>query len=229
MVYMKYSVVIPVFNEAKVLRLLYQELKQVMDALGDSYELIFISDGSKDESLSIMEQLQSGNSNIVIINFKNNLGQTKALQAGFEKACGEIVITLDADMQNDPADIPALLQRLKQGYDLVCGWRRNRRDTFWKRVFSRAGNICQRLLLRAPVHDISCTLKVLRRNCIKQLKIERNGLQSFIPFILHQKGYRISEVVVHHRPRMAGHSKYSLLSQIFEVLGAFFYLRSRLS
>ena len=178
---MRYSVVISLFNEAETLEALYQELKKVMDDLGNSYELIFINDGSKDESLSVLQKLQLTDNNIKIINFKNNLGPAKALQAGFDRALGEIIVSLDADMQNDPTDIPVLLQRLNQGYDLVCGWRRNRQDVVLKRILSSIGNSCQRLLLHTPVHDICCGLRAYRRVCVKGLGLNGKGMQCFIP------------------------------------------------
>ncbi len=219
---LKYSVVIPVYNEAENIAPLYQRLKKTMDGLKNNYEIIFVNDGSSDKSSQALNALGD---QAQIIELKSNQGQAQALQAGFDRAQGEVIVTMDADLQDNPEDIALLVERLNQGYELVCGWRRKRQDKILKKLVSRLGNALQRLILRVPIHDNACPLKVMRRECLKEFNLSKEITHLFIPFILKRKGYKISEVAVKHSSRLKGYSKYSLLSQCLRVVKGFFHLR----
>lgn len=201
---MKYSVIIPVYNEQDAVVALHREIKQTMDRLGQPYEILFVDDGSRDETFARLNTL----SPIKIIRFRKNFGQTAALDAGFKEAKGEIFITMDGDGQNDPADIPKLLEKLTQDFDLVSGWRKNRQDDFSKRFMSRGANFLRRFLVADHIKDSGCTLKAYRRECFEDLDLF-GEIHRFIPAMLVWKGFRVGEVEVNHRPRRAGKTKYN--------------------
>lgn len=219
----QYSIVIPVYNEDDSLGPLLSEILKVMTPLNERFEVIFVNDGSTDGSLQTMMDFQKRSPGIVeIVNLDERAGQTNALRKGLDAAKGEIVITLDADLQNDPADIPKLLKKMKEGdFDCVCGWRKDRQDTALKAGLSKFGNILQRMFSDLKIHDVSCTLRAYRRRCIADVPLHWEGQHRFIPLGLSLQGYKIGEVVSNHRYRQYGHSKYSH-GRIFRVVTDFF-------
>jgi len=218
----EYSIVIPVLNEEESLEVLFSELKTQLDALQASCEIIFINDCSTDRSLPIMESLRQQYPELVyIVTLPQRSGQTYALRTGLKVARGAVVITLDADLQNDPADISKLIARMREGYDVVCGWRRDRQDPPLKKVLSKLGNVLQRIFTGMKIHDVSCTLRAYKRECLADLKLQWEGQHRFIPLMLSKKKYKIGEIVSHHRTRRFGYSKYSH-KRIFKVIADFF-------
>jgi len=204
------SIVIPVFNEAENLEPLHQEIVAALEGMGRPFEVLFIDDGSVDPSWTVLRGLQNKDRRIRLIRLRRNFGQTAALAAGFDYARGEIIVSLDADLQNDPGDIPALIRKLEEGYDIVSGWRKSRKDKFFsRRVPSLVANSLISRLTRVKLHDYGCTLKAFRSEVIKNVKLY-GELHRFIPAIASQLGVRISEVEVNHRPRVHGKSKYSI-------------------
>ncbi len=205
-----FSLVIPVYNEAKNLPELYQEITHSCKRLGKSYEIIFVDDGSWDETLVVLKKLFEEDPKIRIIRLRKNFGQTAALSAGFDHARGRIIITLDADLQNDPNDFALLLAKIEEGYDIVSGWRVQRKDRFFtRRVPSAMANWLISIITRVRLHDYGCTLKAFRREVIKHVKLY-GELHRFIPAIASNIGVTIAEVKVNHRKRRYGKSKYSV-------------------
>ncbi len=210
------SIVVPLLNEQDNIRPLYDELK---NALQDkfSYELIFVDDGSTDKSFDILCKLQKNDNKLRLIRFRRNFGQTAALSAGFDHAHGEIIIALDADLQNDPADIPKMVEKLEEGYDVVSGWRKKRHDHAITRLLpSKIANIMISKITGVKLHDFGCTLKAYRREILEQTNLY-GEMHRFIPAIASWGGARISEIVVNHRPRVAGQAKYGL-NRTFKVI-----------
>ena len=204
------SVVIPVFNESENLEELHRELVAALEKTGRPFEIILIDDGSTDSSWAVLRSLQQKDGRIKLIRLRRNFGQTAALAAGFDHAGGGIIISLDADLQNDPNDIPSLIQKIEEGFDIVSGWRRSRKDKFFsRRVPSVIANTLISRLTRVRLHDYGCTLKAFRSEVIKNVKLY-GELHRFIPAIASQLGVRISEVEVNHRLRKHGKSKYSI-------------------
>ncbi len=205
------SIVIPVYNEAANLLELHQELTASSAKFDLSYEVIYVDDGSTDNSWQILRGLQEKDAQVKLIRLRRNFGQTAALSAGFDYAKGEIIVSLDADLQNDPGDIPQLIRKIEEGYDLVSGWRKNRRDKFFtRRLPSAVANWLISRITRVRLHDYGCTLKVFRREVIKNIKLY-GELHRFIPAIASHMGVAIAEIPVHHRPRKHGKSKYNIL------------------
>ncbi len=204
------SIVIPVYNEAANLPELHQELAASGAKFDRSYEVIYVDDGSTDNSWPILKGLQEKDARVKLIRLRRNFGQTAALSAGFDYAKGEIIVSLDSDLQNDPGDIPQLVGKLEEGYDLVSGWRKNRRDKFFsRRLPSAVANRLISRITRVRLHDYGCTLKAFRREVIKNIKLY-GELHRFIPAIASHMGVAIAEIPVHHRPRKHGKSKYSI-------------------
>ena len=204
------SVVIPIFNEEENISPLYQALKAVMEGMGVKYEVIFIDDGSDDGSNEVLQRLAQGDKRMKIIQFRKNFGQTAAIAAGVEHAQGEIIITMDGDGQNDPRDIPRLLERLEQGYDVASGWRKNRKDPFLNKKFpSTVANRLISWLTRVRLHDYGCTLKAYRKEILKDVRLY-GEMHRFIPAYASWVGARITEIEVVHHPRRHGRSKYGL-------------------
>lgn len=198
-----FSVVVPIYNEEGNVQKLDKEIRDVMDKIG-SYEVIYVNDGSKDSSLKELRKLK----NVVIVDLNRNYGQATALDAGFKTAKGDIVISLDADLQNDPKDIPAMLKKLKdESLDVVCGWRKHRKDKSGIKILTRIGRLLRKVLIRDSVHDTGCTLRVYRREAVKSLDIG-GEMHRYIISLLRWKGFRIGEIVVNHRPRNSGQTKY---------------------
>ncbi len=204
-----YSVIIPVKDEAQSLPQLHRELHSVMTRLKSPYELLFIDDGSTDHSNQVIRSLQKKNSAVRLITFRANFGKSAALSAGFNLARGSVIITLDADLQDDPRDIPGLLSVLDKGYDLVCGWRKRRNDTFTKKVSSYLFNHGTALLTGIKLHDVNCGLKVLNKQVAEELYIH-GELHRFLPILAVKRKFQVTEAPTHHRPRQFGKSKYGL-------------------
>lgn len=204
------SVVIPIFNEEENISPLYQALKTVMEGMQVAYEVIFIDDGSDDSSGDVLQRLALDDKRIKLIKFRKNFGQTAAIAAGVEHAKGEIIVTMDGDGQNDPQDIPRLLEQLEQGYDVASGWRRNRKDPFLSKKFpSSMANRLISWLTKVRLHDYGCTLKAYRRDILKDVRLY-GEMHRFIPAYASWVGARITELEVAHHPRKYGRSKYGL-------------------
>ncbi len=224
------SVVIPIKNESPNLAELHRELSDSLGPWGGTYELIFIDDGSTDDSFEILSRLASADPHLRVIRFRRNFGQTPAFSAGFAVATGRVIVTSDGDRQNDPRDIPMLVKKLDEGFDIVCGWRKDRKDTFLtRRVPSMIAN---KLISRATgvdLHDYGCSLKAFRAEVVKPLRLY-GEMHRFIPAIASEMGVVVSEVVVNHRARVAGTSKYGLsrtIRVILDLLTVKFLLKYR--
>lgn len=205
----EFSVVIPAYNEQKNVSLLYNKLKEVLNSMKTSYEIIFIDDGSTDNTFLELENLQKKDQNVIVIKFRGNFGQTFALDAGFKAARGKVIISMDADLQNDPADIPILLTKMKEGYDVVSGWRRNRKDPMLKCIISKGAYLLRKILFKDQIHDSGCTLKAFKRECFDDLDLF-GEMHRFIPALLSWQGFKVAEVVVGHHKRKYGKTKYTI-------------------
>jgi glycosyltransferase involved in cell wall biosynthesis len=206
---MDLSVVIPVKDERPNLRPLYDRLRQALDALGLAYELIVVDDGSTDGSFALLEEL-AADPRLKVLRLWRNFGQTAALQAGIDCAQGAVLVTLDGDLQNDPADIPRLLAKLADGYDVVLGERVHRRDPFLvRRLPSRVANWLIRQVTGVPIRDIGCTLRALRRDLAAALPLY-GDMHRFVPVLAQHYGARLAQIPVRHHPRVAGRTKYTL-------------------
>lgn len=204
------SIVVPVYNEEDNIRPLFEKIQTVCEAIGDAYEVLFVDDGSKDKTFAVLSELSEQEPQLAVIRFKKNAGQTAAMAAGFEFARGERIISMDGDLQNDPSDIPKLLEKLEEGYDLVCGWRKKRQDKFLtRRVPSIIANWIIGKVTGVPIHDNGCSLKAYRASVIKQVPLY-GEMHRFIPAMSTVAGARIAEIVVTHHPRRFGESKYGL-------------------
>ncbi len=211
------SIVVPVYNEEENVRPLYEKISKVCASIGLTYEVLFVDDGSQDNTYEVLSELREAETNISIIKFQENAGQTAAMAAGFEYAQGERIISMDGDLQNDPADIPQLLDKLDEDYDLVCGWRKERQDKFWsRRVPSIIANWIISLVTGVAIHDNGCSLKAYRSEIIKQVPLY-GEMHRFIPAMSTVVGARITEIVVKHHPRRFGTSKYGL-GRIWRVI-----------
>jgi glycosyltransferase involved in cell wall biosynthesis len=212
------SIIIPIKNESENLQRLHQELTASLEPVGRPYELIFIEDGSTDESFQLLAKLQASDPRVRVIRFRRNFGQTAAFAAGFASARGRYIVTSDGDLQNDPADIPAMVERLEQGFDIVCGWRKDRKDPFFsRRLPSMMANRLISVATGVGLHDYGCSLKVFRSEVVKPLKLY-GEMHRFLPAIASEMGVRIDEVVVNHRARLHGRSKYGISRTIRVVL-----------
>lgn len=198
------SVVVPLYNEEGNVAELYLKIYEAVQKIGRPFEIIFIDDGSKDGTLEVAKKL----SPLKLIAFRKNFGQTAAFDAGFKEAKGEIIITLDGDLQNDPADIPLLLEKMAEGYDVVSGWRHKRQDPWSKKIPSRIANLLRKVLIHDDIHDSGCSLKAYKRECFKDLDFF-GEMHRFIPAILQLEGYKVGEVKVSHHPRVHGVTKYN--------------------
>ncbi len=204
------SVVIPAYNEEENIPILYEKLKSVLDRLSEDYEIIIVDDGSSDGTYQILKDLTSKDNKLKVIRFKRNYGQTAAMYAGFQHAKGDVIITLDADLQNDPEDIPLLLEKLKEGYDVVSGWRKNRKDPFFSRKLpSMIANWIIARVTGVHIHDYGCTLKAYKRDIAQKLELY-GDMHRFLPALTKKHGAKVVEVVVNHHPRLHGKSKYGI-------------------
>jgi glycosyltransferase involved in cell wall biosynthesis len=212
------SVVIPLLNEEGNIPLLYQELKEVLNHLDQEYEILFIDDGSTDNSLKLLRDLQNQDSRVVVVSFRKNFGQTAAMAAGFDYARGDVIVTMDADLQNDSRDIPRLLEQIAAGNDVVTGWRFDRKDTFInRRLPSIIANKIISKTTGVNLHDYGCTLKAFRKEVIKNVKLY-GEMHRFIPAIASGMGIDFTEVKVNHRERRFGKSKYGISRTIRVIL-----------
>ena len=215
---MDLSIVVPIYNEVENLRPLCQRVHAVLAPTDWSYELILIDDGSQDGSSELLAELHAEDDTLKVLRFRRNFGQTAALAAGFEYAHGDVIVSLDGDLQNDPVDIPRLLAKLDEGYDLVNGWRVNRQDPFLhRRLPSQIANRLISLATRVKLHDYGCTLKAFRRDVAKGLKLY-GEMHRFIPALAVDMGARIAELPVTHHARTHGNSKYGLTRTLWVVL-----------
>jgi len=200
------SIIVPVLNEEGSLDKFYNETtKSLSEYL--NWEIIFIDDGSDDESYNIMRKLADEDNRVSIIQFFKNFGKADALSEGFKQAKGDVVITIDADLQDDPAEIPRLIEKIQEGWDVVSGWKKDRKDPISKRLPSKLFNMVTRFLTGIKIHDFNCGLKAYRRKVVKSIDIY-GGLHRYIPAIAGQKGFSITEIAVNHRPREFGETKY---------------------
>jgi len=204
------SIVVPVFNEDESLELLFAEVRDALEPTARSFELILVDDCSTDGSLALMRALRASDARVRVLHLCRNFGQTAAMSAGFDAARGRIVVTMDGDLQNDPADIPRMLARIDEGFDIVAGWRKNRQDGFiLRRLPSQIANRMIAWLTDTPIHDTGCTLKAFRAALVRRLPIYAEQ-HRFLPVMSRGSGARVTEMVVNHRPRLYGHSKYGL-------------------
>jgi glycosyltransferase involved in cell wall biosynthesis len=212
------SVVIPIRNEAPSLEELHRELTQTLVRWGRPYEIVFVDDGSTDDSFAILARLQSRDHRLRVVRFRRNFGQTAAFAAGFAHARGRYIVTSDGDLQNDPADIPAMVQSLESGHDIVCGWRKDRKDALLSRTIPSM--LANRLISWATgvrLHDYGCSLKVYRAEIVKPLKLY-GEMHRFLPAIASEQGVAIAEIVVNHRPRRHGRSNYGISRTVRVIL-----------
>ena len=205
---MEYSIIIPVYNEEQNVRELYSKLKYVMQKLRKSFEIIFIDDGSTDNTYRTLAKIND--KTVKIIKFRKNFGQTATWDAGFKHAQGKFIITMDGDLQNDPKDIPKLIKKLKEGYDVVSGWRVKRKDGFSKKLFSLFSRQLRKLIIDDKIHDSGCSLKIYKKECFEDLDLH-GEMHRYIAEILALKGYKIGEVKVNHLPRRKGKTKYNFI------------------
>src|SRR2546423_250821 len=216
------SVVVPVFNEEENMSILQSELRAALG--GVDHEIIFVDDGSTDRSAEKIEAAP----NVRILRFEKNTGQSAALYAGIHAARGKTIVTIDSDLQNDPADIPRLLEEISRGADLVCGYRAKRKDTFSKRLTSRIANFVRSRFTKDYVRDTGCTLKAMRRECAAAL-VPFKGMHRFIPALIRGAGYRLIEIPVNHRPRRFGQTNYGFGSRALRATVDMFGVRWLLS
>ena len=200
------SIIVPVLNEEGSLDKFYNETTKSLNEYSN-WEIIFIDDGSDDESYNIMRKLSDEDNRVSIIQFFKNFGKADALSEGFKQANGDVVITIDADLQDDPAEIPRLIEKIQEGWDVVSGWKKDRKDPISKRLPSKLFNMVTRFLTGIKIHDFNCGLKAYRRKVVKSIDIY-GGLHRYIPAIAGQKGFSITEIAVNHRPREFGETKY---------------------
>ena len=217
------SVVIPAFNEEESIEECVAEVCRVMDSLGGAYEVIVVDDGSTDGTFERLRSLKAQYAALRVLRFSRNCGQTAAMDAGFKNARGELVATLDADRQNDPADIPRMLELAKE-WDVVCGVRANRADTLVRKMSSRIGNGVRNWLTHENIADTGCTLKIFRREHVRKLKLFK-GMHRFLPTLLRMEGCAVTEVPVNHRPRLRGKAKYGVWNRAFRGLRDVFAVR----
>ena len=215
---MDISVVLPIYNERENLVPLVDEIAGVLASMGKSFEIIGVDDGSQDDSPAVLRQLAAGRPYVKAILFRRNAGQSAAFDAGFQAATGALVVTMDADRQNDPHDIPRLIAKLDEGYDVVTGWRKDRKDgLFLRRLPSRVANALIRKVTGTKIHDLGCSLKVYRKDVTDEMRLY-GEMHRFITVLADGLGARVGEVVVNHRPRLAGQSKYGLMRTVKVML-----------
>jgi glycosyltransferase involved in cell wall biosynthesis len=212
------SIVIPIYNEAPSLRQLHGELTETLTRWGRPYEILAVDDGSRDDSFAILAELQAVDPHLRVIRFRRNFGQTAAFAAGFDHARGRLIVTSDGDGQNDPRDIPAMVELVERGHDIACGWRKDRKDPFVSRQLpSMVANSLISVVTGVHLHDYGCSLKVFRAEVVKPMHLY-GEMHRFLPAIASAQGVSIVETVVNHRPRQHGHSKYGISRTIRVML-----------
>ncbi len=215
---MQTSIIVPIYNEVQNIHPLVAQVTAVMDGLSGTSELILINDGSSDGSAELLDQLACCDERLVVVHFRKNYGQTAAMQAGLETARGEYLVTLDGDLQNEPTDIPRMLEQLEAGYDLVHGWRKHRQDTLvTRKIPSRIANWLISRVTGFPIHDLGCTLKAMRSEIAEELELY-GEMHRFIPILAHSRGAKCLEMVTTHHPRRFGTTKYGLSRTLRVVL-----------
>lgn len=223
-----YSIVIPIKDEEENIEELIDEVEAVMKTVKGSFEILCIDDGSKDQSLAILKRLSGLKPHLRILVFTKNFGQSSAFSAGFEAARGQYVITLDGDRQNDPQDIPKMIEAIAD-CDLVVGWRKERKDPWQKKIISKLSNFVRSRLCQDGVHDTGCSLKIYRKSALKKIKMYR-GMHRFLPALFQIEGFKVKEIPVHHRERKKGKTKYHFfnrsLGPLFDMW-AVFWMRRR--
>lgn len=205
----KISVIVPLYNEEESLRPLYNEIRKTVKTIAGDYELIFVDDGSTDRSLNTIKDLARLDNKIRYFSFRTNYGKSAALQVAFKHSTGDAVITMDADLQDDPAEIPSLLEKLDEGYDLVSGWKKKRYDPFVKKISSRFFNFVTRVFSKVKIHDFNCGLKAYRKAVVHHINVY-GELHRYIPVLAGWSGFSVSEIVVKHHPRRYGKTKFGL-------------------
>ena len=223
------SVVVPVYNEERSVELLYDEIAAALDPLGHEWEAVFVDDGSTDGSFAALTRLHSRAANVRVVRLRRNFGKAAALAAGFAQASGDVIATLDADGQDDPAELPRLLAKLDEGYDLVSGWKVRRRDPWRRRLVSRVFNTVTGWISGVRLHDMNCGFKAYRAEVVRGLPLY-GELHRFIPVLAHERGYRVTELAVNHRPREHGRSRYGIeryLRGFFDLITVTFMGRYR--
>ncbi len=203
------SVVVPVRDEERSVALLYEELEAALQPSGEPWEAIFVDDGSRDGTFSALTRLHSRTPNVRVVRLRRNFGKSAALAAGFAQAQGETIVTIDGDLQDDPAEIPHLLAKLEEGFDLVSGWKARRHDPWRRRLVSKIFNAVTGRVSGLRLHDMNCGLKAYRAEVVRGLTLY-GELHRFIPVLAHYRGYRVAELPVNHRPRAHGRSRYGL-------------------
>ncbi len=207
---MDLSVVVPIYNEAENIEALHADITSSLEGLDLAYEIIYVDDGSRDASFELLREVAGRDPRAVVISFRKNFGQTAAMSAGFDHCRGRLVVTMDGDLQNDPRDIPKLLSKLNEGYDIAAGWRFDRKDAFLSRKLpSRLANGLISRITKVELHDYGCTLKAFRREVVQNIRLY-GEMHRFIPAIASWMGVKIAEVPVNHRARQAGKSKYGI-------------------
>jgi len=210
------SIVVPVYNEEENINAVHQRIDAALQALGSPFEVLYVDDGSRDRSWELLSQIADGDRNVKLIRFRRNFGQTAAMAAGMEAASGRVIVPLDADGQNDPADIPRLLEKIEEGFDVVSGWRIKRQDNPIRKIPSRIANRLISKVTGVALHDYGCSLKAYRAEVIKDVSLY-GEMHRFIPAYAAMVGAKVTEIPVNHHARMAGHSKYGM-NRIFKVL-----------
>ena len=210
------SYVVPVFNEEESILHFYEELLKHAKILSKEYEIIFIDDGSFDNTLSLIRDLEKKDSNIRVYSFRRNHGKAEALTFGFQKAKGDLIVTMDADLQDKPSEVHKLIEKHKEGYDMVSGWRKERKDSFAKIIFSKAFNLVASMFWGVRLHDYNCGLKLYTSDAAKSVNLY-GGMHRFIPLLVAQEGFRVTEVAVVHDERRWGKSKYGALKVLTQM------------
>lgn len=216
----KISVIVPIHNEKFSIKPLYSSLQQSMGAIGQPYEIIFVNDYSTDGSLDELAGLCLGGSNLKVISLSRRYGQSLAIQAGLDIASGDLIVTMDGDLQNDPEDIPKLLNKMNDGFDMVCGWRYMRNDPYDKILASKIAGFMRRIITGEHVHDFGCSLRVFRKDVVGDIYLS-SGMHRFFTLIILRLGYKIGEVKIKHNPRRFGKSKYNTYNRLCECLLGF--------
>jgi glycosyltransferase involved in cell wall biosynthesis len=206
---MDISVVVPLYNEEGSLKELHQQLRTALSRVSNRYEIIFIDDGSTDRSFEALRSLKRFDNRVKIVRFRRNYGKSAALSVGFQQAQGNIVVTMDADLQDDPAEIPSLVKRINEGFDLVSGWKKKRRDPISKTIPSRFFNFITSMMTGIKIHDFNCGLKAYKKDVVKTVKVY-GELHRYVPVLAHWEGFKIGEMVVNHRPRKYGKTKFGV-------------------
>jgi glycosyltransferase involved in cell wall biosynthesis len=201
------SIIVPLLNEEATITPLYEEVRAALDGAGDEWEIVYVDDGSTDGSYRELVRLHAAYTNVRVVRMRRNFGKAAALAAGFDAAHGDVLVTMDADLQDDPAEIHSLLDKLDEGYDLVSGWKRDRKDSFRRRVVSRVYNAITAAVSGVRLHDMNCGLKAYRAEVLENVRLY-GDLHRFVPVMAHHLGYSVTEIPVNHRPRLHGESRF---------------------